>query len=195
MNKRRIEANVAQVMNVIGDVRSRTCLIVDDIIDTAGTLVKAADALAKDGATKVYACCSHPVLSGPAVESIQSFDMVEVVVKNTIPLHSEARKRRKPRGCCRPEGSAEGAPFRSRTERDFEALHCRSWLLECNSKELASGSGQRELLTCGFLPDRDGCCDPRDSAHPRCRGSTRRESRCWNPRIGHPGNRSRMLTG
>src|SRR5213078_4488784 len=97
--------------------------------------------------------------------------------------------------CGRPEGSAKGAPFRSRTERDFEALYCRSWLHECNSKELASGSGQRELLTCGFLPDRDGCCDPRDSAHPRCRGSTRRESRCWNPRIGHPGNRSRMLTG
>src|SRR5437016_1080148 len=62
MNKRRIEANVAQVMNVIGDVRSRTCLIVDDIIDTAGTLVKAADALAKEGATKVYGCCSAPVL-------------------------------------------------------------------------------------------------------------------------------------
>ncbi len=95
MNKRRIEANVAQVMNVIGDVRSRTCLIVDDIIDTAGTLVKAADALAKDGATKVYACCSHPVLSGPAVERIQSSDLVEVVVTNTIPLHSEARRCKK----------------------------------------------------------------------------------------------------
>ena len=95
MNKRRIEANVAQVMNVIGDVRSRTCLIVDDIIDTAGTLVKAADALAKDGATKVYACCSHPVLSGPAVERIQSSDLVELVVTNTIPLHSEARRCKK----------------------------------------------------------------------------------------------------
>ena len=95
MNKRRIEANVAQVMNVIGDVRSRTCLIVDDIIDTAGTLVKAADALAKDGATKIYACCSHPVLSGPAVERIQSSDLVELVVTNTIPLHSEARRCKK----------------------------------------------------------------------------------------------------
>jgi len=95
MNKRRIEANVAQVMNVIGDVRNRTCLIVDDIIDTAGTLVKAADALNKDGATKIYACCSHPVLSGPAVERIQSSDLVEVVVTNTIPLHSEARKCKK----------------------------------------------------------------------------------------------------
>ena len=95
MNKRRIEANVAQVMNVIGDVRGRTCLVVDDIIDTAGTLVKAAEALIKDGATRVYACCSHPVLSGPAVERIQNSELVEVVVTNTIPLHSEARKCKK----------------------------------------------------------------------------------------------------
>ena len=71
VNKRRIEANVAQVMNVIGDVKNRTCLVVDDIIDTAGTLVKNAEALLKAGATKVYASCTHPVLSGPAVERIQ----------------------------------------------------------------------------------------------------------------------------
>jgi ribose-phosphate pyrophosphokinase len=95
MNKRRIEANVAQVMNVIGDVKGQTCLIVDDIIDTAGTLVKAAEALLKDGATKVYACCTHPVLSGPAVERIASSEIVEVVVTNTIPLHSNARKCKK----------------------------------------------------------------------------------------------------
>jgi ribose-phosphate pyrophosphokinase len=95
MNKRRLEANVAQVMNVIGDVKGRTCLIVDDIIDTAGTLVKAVEALLKDGATKVYACCTHPVLSGPAVERIQSAELLEVVVTNTIPLHSEARKCKK----------------------------------------------------------------------------------------------------
>jgi ribose-phosphate pyrophosphokinase len=95
MNKRRIEANVAQVMSVIGDVRGKTCLIVDDIIDTAGTLVKAAEALLKDGATKVYACCTHPVLSGPAVERIESSDILEVVVTNTIPLHNNARKCKK----------------------------------------------------------------------------------------------------
>jgi ribose-phosphate pyrophosphokinase len=95
MNKRRIEANVAQVMNVIGDVKGQTCLIVDDIIDTAGTLVKAAEALLKDGATKVYASCTHPVLSGPAVERIDSSEIVEVVVTNTIPLHSNARKCKK----------------------------------------------------------------------------------------------------
>jgi ribose-phosphate pyrophosphokinase len=95
VNKRRIEANVAQVMNVIGDVKGRTCLVVDDIIDTAGTLVKNVEALLKAGATKVYACCTHPVLSGPAVERIRNSDIVEVVVTNTIPLHSEARKCKK----------------------------------------------------------------------------------------------------
>jgi ribose-phosphate pyrophosphokinase len=95
MNKRRIEANVAQVMNVIGDVKGQTCLIVDDMIDTAGTLVKAAEALLKDGATKVYACCTHPVLSGPAIERIESSNIVEIVVTNTIPLHSNARNCKK----------------------------------------------------------------------------------------------------
>ncbi len=95
VNKRRIEANVAQVMNVIGDVKGQTCLVVDDIIDTAGTLVKTVEALLKEGATKVYACCTHPVLSGPAVERIQESGLVEVVVTNTIPLHSDAKKCRK----------------------------------------------------------------------------------------------------
>jgi ribose-phosphate pyrophosphokinase len=95
VNKRRIEANVAQVMNVIGDVKNRTCLVVDDIIDTAGTLVKNAEALLKAGATKVYASCTHPVLSGPAVERIQNSDLVEVMVTNTIPLHAAARQCKK----------------------------------------------------------------------------------------------------
>jgi len=95
LNKRRIEANVAQVMNVIGDVEGQTCLIVDDIIDTAGTLVKAVEALRKAGATKVYACCTHPVLSGLAVERIQNSELVETVVTNTIPLHNDAKKCKK----------------------------------------------------------------------------------------------------
>src|SRR4026208_1899891 len=71
VNKRRLEANVAQVMNVIGDVEGQTCLVVDDIIDTAGTLVKTVEALKDKGAVKVYACATHPVLSGPAVERIE----------------------------------------------------------------------------------------------------------------------------
>jgi len=68
VDKRRVEMNVAEVMHVIGDVNGRTCLIIDDLIDTAGTLVKVAQALVNNGATTIYACCSHPVLSGAAVE-------------------------------------------------------------------------------------------------------------------------------
>jgi len=92
VNKRRIEANVAQVMNVIGDVKGRTCLVADDMIDTAGTLVKTVEALIEGGATQVYACGTHPVLSGPAVQRIQESRLVEVVVTNTVPLHNDAKK-------------------------------------------------------------------------------------------------------
>jgi ribose-phosphate pyrophosphokinase len=90
VDKRRVEMNVAEVMNVIGDVHGRTCLIIDDLIDTAGTLVKTASALLDNGATEVYACCSHPVLSGPAVDNIARSSIREVVVTNTIPLSEEA---------------------------------------------------------------------------------------------------------
>src|SRR5262249_6198200 len=92
VDKRRIEANVAEVMNVIGDVKGRTGLIIDDLIDTAGTLVKTAEALKDNGACEVYACCSHPVFSGPAIENIMGSCIKEVVVTNTIPL-SEAGKK------------------------------------------------------------------------------------------------------
>jgi ribose-phosphate pyrophosphokinase len=90
VDKRRVEANVAEVMHVIGDVNGRTCLVIDDLIDTAGTLVKTASALIENGAIEVYACCSHPVLSGPAVENIMKSCIKEVVVTNTIPLSPEA---------------------------------------------------------------------------------------------------------
>src|SRR5256885_13327973 len=86
VDKRRTDINVAEVMHVIGDVKGRTCLIIDDIIDTAGTLVKTAAALIENGATQVYACASHAVLSGPAVENIRNSVINEVVVTNTIPL-------------------------------------------------------------------------------------------------------------
>src|SRR6266568_5160455 len=92
VDKRRVEMNVAEVMHVIGDVNGRTCLVIDDLIDTAGTLVKTAQALLDSGATAVYACCSHPVLSGPAVDNIRNSPLTEVVVTNTIPL-SDAAKR------------------------------------------------------------------------------------------------------
>src|SRR5712675_1681812 len=92
VDKRRVEINVAEVMHVIGDVKGRTCLIIDDIIDTAGTLVKTATALMENGATEVYACSSHAVLSCPAVENIAKSVIREVVVTNTIPLNEEARQ-------------------------------------------------------------------------------------------------------
>jgi ribose-phosphate pyrophosphokinase len=91
VDKRRVEMNVAEVMHVIGDVEGRTCLIIDDLIDTAGTLVKTAAALKENGATEVYACSSHPVLSGPAVKNIRESVIREVVVTNTIPLSAEAQ--------------------------------------------------------------------------------------------------------
>jgi ribose-phosphate pyrophosphokinase len=91
VDKRRVEMNVAEVMHVIGDVNGRTCLVIDDLIDTAGTLVKTASALIQNGASKVYACASHPVLSGPAVENLSQSHFTEVVVTNTIPLSEAAR--------------------------------------------------------------------------------------------------------
>src|SRR5450432_1238679 len=90
VDKRRVEINVAEVMHVIGDVKGRTCLIIDDLIDTAGTLVKTAAALMESGASEVYACCSHSVLSPPAVENISNSCIKEVVVTNTVPLSAEA---------------------------------------------------------------------------------------------------------
>lgn len=91
VDKRRTDMNVAEVMHVIGDVRDRTCLIIDDIIDTAGTLVKTADALSNAGASQVFACASHPVLSGQAIERISKSKLEQVVVTNTIPLTEQAK--------------------------------------------------------------------------------------------------------
>ena len=91
VDKRRVEMNVAEVMHVIGDVDGRTCLIIDDLIDTAGTLVKVAQALKESGATAVYACCTHAVLSGAAVENLVNSPITEVVVTDTIPLTEAAR--------------------------------------------------------------------------------------------------------
>jgi len=91
IDKRREEANVAEVMNVIGAVDGRNCLIVDDLIDTAGTLVKGAEALLAKGAASVSACATHAVLSGPAVERIEASALQEVVFANSIPLSEEAR--------------------------------------------------------------------------------------------------------
>jgi ribose-phosphate pyrophosphokinase len=95
IDKRREEANVTEVMNVVGHVRGRHCLLVDDLIDTAGTLVKGAEALIKNGASGVSACASHAVLSGPAVPRIEESALQEVVFTNSIPLSKEAQASKK----------------------------------------------------------------------------------------------------
>ena len=92
IDKRREEANVAEIMHIIGEVEGRHCLIVDDIIDTAGTLVKGGEALLTQGALSVSACATHAVLSGPAVERIENSELRQVVFSNSIPL-SEAATR------------------------------------------------------------------------------------------------------
>ena len=92
IDKRRPKANVSEVMNIIGEVEGRTCVLMDDIVDTAGTLCKAADALKKHGAKKVVAYCVHPVLSGSAVSRINESSLDELVVTDTIPLTEAAQK-------------------------------------------------------------------------------------------------------
>ena len=92
VDKRREAANVSQVMNIIGDVKGRTCVIVDDIVDTAGTLVEAANALIREGAASVSAAITHPVLSGPAIKRIAESPLKELVVTDTIHLRPEAER-------------------------------------------------------------------------------------------------------
>lgn len=91
IDKRRPRPNVSEVMNIIGQVKGKTAILIDDIIDTAGTITLAANALIESGAKEVYACCTHPVLSGPAVERIKESQIKELVVTNTIPLPEEKR--------------------------------------------------------------------------------------------------------
>ncbi len=92
IDKRRPKANVSEVMHVIGDIEGRNCVIMDDMIDTAGTLVKAAEVLKERGAKSVYAYCTHPIFSGPAIDRIAKGDALdEVVVTNTIPLSQAAQ--------------------------------------------------------------------------------------------------------
>ena len=91
VDKRRPKDNVSEVMHIIGDVSDKNLIILDDMIATAGTLCNAAEALKKFGAKNIYACCTHPVLSGPAIERIQNSELTEVIVLDTIPLPEEKR--------------------------------------------------------------------------------------------------------
>jgi len=95
IDKRRLRANEAEVMNIIGDIESKHALVLDDMVDTAGTLTKAADAVCKRGAQSVAACCTHPVLSGAALEKINNPCLEEIIVTNTIPLTDMARQSKK----------------------------------------------------------------------------------------------------
>lgn len=92
VDKRRVDIDVSEVVHIIGDVQGRTALMIDDIVDTAGTLVKTVDALYEHGAREVYAACTHPVLSGPAIERISNSRLRELVVTNSIPLTDEGSK-------------------------------------------------------------------------------------------------------
>ncbi len=92
IDKRREKANVSKVMHIIGNVKGKVAILLDDMIDTGGTLVQAAEAIMQDGASAVYACCSHAVLSGTAVEKIRDSSLKELVVTNTIPLSEAAEK-------------------------------------------------------------------------------------------------------
>ncbi|SEO92884.1 ribose-phosphate pyrophosphokinase [Amphibacillus marinus] len=89
IDKRRPRPNVAEVMNIVGNIKGKTAILIDDMIDTAGTISLAANALIKNGATDVYACCTHPVLSGPAIDRITDSPIKELVVTNSIPLPIE----------------------------------------------------------------------------------------------------------
>ncbi len=91
IDKRRPRPNEAKVMNIIGDVEGRSCVLIDDLVDTAGTLCQAAGALKSHGATRVVAYCTHPVLSGPAVDNISQSQLDELVVTNTLALRPEAQ--------------------------------------------------------------------------------------------------------
>jgi ribose-phosphate pyrophosphokinase len=91
IDKRREGPNESQVMNIIGNVSGRRVIILDDLIDTAGTIVQAAEALKSEGAKEISACCTHPVLSGPAIERIQGSVLKELIVTDTIPLHEKAK--------------------------------------------------------------------------------------------------------
>ncbi|CAM4375248.1 ribose-phosphate pyrophosphokinase [Bacillus manliponensis] len=91
IDKRRPRPNVAEVMNIVGNIEGKTAILIDDIIDTAGTITLAANALVENGASAVYACCTHPVLSGPAIERIQNSNIKELVVTNSIVLPEEKK--------------------------------------------------------------------------------------------------------
>ena len=122
IDKRRPKPNVAKVMNIIGDIEGRTCILIDDMVDTAGTLCAAAAALKEKGAAHVVAYCTHPVLSGAAIENIENSVLDELVITNTIPLREEARNCSKIRVLSIAEMLAE-AMYRISHEESVSSLY------------------------------------------------------------------------
>ena len=122
IDKRRPKANVAKVMNIIGDVEGRVCILIDDMVDTAGTLCAAAAALKEHGATKVVAYCTHAVLSGPAVDNIENSVIDELVITDTIPLQKNAQACNKIRPLSIAEMLAE-AMYRISNEESVSSLY------------------------------------------------------------------------
>jgi ribose-phosphate pyrophosphokinase len=122
VDKRRPKPNVAKVMNIIGDIEGRVCVLIDDMVDTAGTLCAAAAALKEKGASRVVAYCTHPVLSGPAVENIEASVLDELVITNTIPLQAHARACKKIRLLSIAEMLAE-AMYRISNEESVSSLY------------------------------------------------------------------------
>ena len=122
IDKRRPRANVAKVMNIIGDVEGRVCVLIDDMVDTAGTLCAAAEALKEKGASRVVAYCTHPVLSGPAVNNIENSVLDELVVTDTIPLQKNAQDCNKIRLLSIAEMIAE-AMYRISNEESVSSLY------------------------------------------------------------------------
>jgi ribose-phosphate pyrophosphokinase len=92
IDKRREKANISKVMHIVGDVKDKVTILLDDMIDTGGTIVQAAEAIVRDGASRVYACCTHAVLSGNAAERINNSPLHELVITNTIPLNEQAKQ-------------------------------------------------------------------------------------------------------
>ena len=123
VDKRRVDVDVSEVMHLIGDVRGRPALVIDDIIDTAGTLVKTAEALLKEGATEVFAACTHPVLSGPAVERLCRSPISEVVVTDSVPLSRRGAPDRQDQSAERGGTAGAGNPFDSRRDIDQRTVY------------------------------------------------------------------------
>ncbi len=127
IDKRRPAANVSEVMHVIGEIEDRNCVIMDDMIDTAGTLVKAAEVLKERGARRVYAYCTHAVFSGPAIERMAGSQLDEVVVTNTIPLDAAAR------GCAKIQQLSVAFLFAETIRRISDGESVTSLFAEQNS--------------------------------------------------------------